>query len=323
MNARRPSYEGTRLAVIGASGFIGRWVARALRAKGADVHLLVRDRARTAEICAQYGIRGTAWEVDLLDTRRLTAIISELAPAITFNLAVYGARRDEGDDQLARRINVEVLGPLCEAIRQSGRSSWLGPRLVHCGSAAEYGVAAGVVSEDSGAAPDTIYGQTKLDGTTWLARHGATSGFRSVIARLFTVYGPGEAADRLLPSLRRAARAREPVALTDGRQRRDFTFVEDVADALLRLGLANPPPGAIVHVATGVLTSVRAFAGTAAEVLGMPAERLRFGAIPRHYEEMRPSAVSVARLRDLTAWLPTTTPAEGIRRTLTFDGEGR
>jgi hypothetical protein len=55
----------------------------------------------------------------------------------------------------------------------------------------------------------------------------------------------------------------------------------------------------------------------------MPADWLRYGAIPRHYEEMRLSAVSVDRLRDLTAWRPTTTPAEGIRRTLAFDGQGR
>ena len=137
-------------------------------------------------------------------------------------------------------------------------------------------------------------------------------------ARLFTVYGPGEPADRLLPSLCRALHTAQPVPLTDGRQQRDFTFVEDVADGLLRVGLRCPAPGAIVHVSTGVLTSVRTFAETAARILRVPVERLQFGAIPRHYEEMSPSGISVARLTSLLGWVPPTSVAEGIRRTLRF-----
>ena len=80
---------------------------------------------------------------------------------------------------------------------------------------------------------------------------------RAVTARLFTVYGPGEHCGRLLPSLIEAARAEKPLELTAGTQLRDLTYVEDVAEGLLRLGLAQAEPGSVVNLATGHLTMVR------------------------------------------------------------------
>jgi nucleoside-diphosphate-sugar epimerase len=123
----------------------------------------------------------------------------------------------------------------------------------------------------------------------------------------------------LLPSLAQAAESGLPVPLTAGMQRRDFTFVEDVADGLLRLGVAEVPPGAIVNLATGTLETVRRFIEIAAGVLPLAPEQLRFGAIPTREEEMEHAAVAVDRLRALTGWIPPTGIAEGVRRTWTFD----
>src|SRR5439155_25919027 len=112
------------------------------------------------------------------------------------------------------------------------------------------------------------------------------------------VYGPGEQADRLLPSLQRAAVASTRVSLTAGDQLRDFTYVEDVAEGLLRLAAAETrPQAAIVHLATGRLTSVRTFAETAAAVFGIDPLRLDFGAMPKRPDEIRYGPVDIARLR--------------------------
>jgi UDP-glucose 4-epimerase len=142
---------------------------------------------------------------------------------------------------------------------------------------------------------------------------------RGATARLFMVYGGGEHETRLFPSLLSAARSGESLSMTSGTQLLDFTYVEDVAEGLLRLGLSNAPTGHIVNLATGVLTSVRTFAETAARILDMPADRLRFGEEPHRPEELVHGTISIERLVRLTSWRPTTTIAEGIRATIHSD----
>jgi nucleoside-diphosphate-sugar epimerase len=141
---------------------------------------------------------------------------------------------------------------------------------------------------------------------------------KGLTARLFTVYGPGEHEGRLLPSLLETAKTGKPLRLTAGQQRRDFTYVEDAADGLLRLGLSASEPGEVVNLATGTLNSVRAFAGIAADELEIPPDKLQFGAIPVRGEEMKHSEVSVKRLLLLTSWIPPTTITQGIQKTVSF-----
>jgi nucleoside-diphosphate-sugar epimerase len=140
---------------------------------------------------------------------------------------------------------------------------------------------------------------------------------RGISARLFTVYGPGEHAGRLLPALLAARAASGPIELSAGLQRRDFTYVDDVAEGLLRLGLLPEPlaEGAL-NLATGRLASVRDFALAAAGVLGIDERRLQFGALPTRPEEMAHDPVSVRRLGDLVGWTPGTSIEEGVQRTV-------
>ena len=108
------------------------------------------------------------------------------------------------------------------------------------------------------------------------------------------------------------------LALTAGGQRRDFTYVEDVAAGLLRLGVSSAEPGEVVNLATGRLTTVREFSLTAAKVCRIPAERLEFGRLSTRPEEMEHTGVSLDRLKRLTDWAPATDPAQGIRKTAAF-----
>jgi UDP-glucose 4-epimerase len=304
------TYSGVRAVVLGASGFIGSWVARKLAEAGAETHLVVRD---SAGVAAAPG--GRVSEADLAQADALAGIFEEIRPAIVFNLAGYGVDPSERDTDLSERLNALLPQAICEAAARWKDCDWLGQHVIHVGSALEHGTASGDLREDGPAHPTTVYGQTKLQGTLHIAKCAKRLGLRAITARLFTVYGPGEHRGRLLPSLIESARAGKPLELTSGTQLRDFTYVEDVADGLLRLGLAQAKPGWIVNLATGRLTTVRSFAETAGRILGMPIEHLKFGAIPTRREEMRHHPVSVERLRRVTGTVPSTGIEEGIRRT--------
>ncbi len=310
--------------VLGAAGFIGRWVARSLCEQGAGLFLIVRDAERAEPIFTSYGIHGKIIEFDLNRLENLLDLVASLRPAITFNLAGYGVDPSERDEAAAYRINADLPRTLCEAIaechdRDWRDMDWMGQNLVHAGSALEYGEIGGDLAEDSQPAPATLYGKSKLAGAQAVARYCGEYGIRGVTARLFTVYGPGEHEGRLTPSLMDAARAGQAIRLTDGRQRRDFIYVADVAEGLLRLGLSSASPGEIVNLATGRLTAVRQFIEQAAGVLNIPDERLLFGALPTRPEEMRHSPVAINRLERLTGWTPPTSVLDGIRAAWAFE----
>jgi nucleoside-diphosphate-sugar epimerase len=313
------SYSGIRAAVLGAAGFIGRWVSRSLCGQGAQLYLVVRDRASAERIFSEYEVRGEIIELDLEQPEAVLKLFQQIKPSITFNMAGYGVDRSERDEETAYRINAGLVEILCEALAEARDPEWAGQDVIHAGSALEYGEISGDLDEDSLPQPTTLYGKTKLAGTQALTRYCHTCKIKGVTARLFTVYGPGEHAGRLLPSLLDAASDRQPLQLTDGLQRRDFTYVADVAEGLLRLGLSQPAPGEIVNLATGRLTTVRQFVEFAANILNIPEEKLLFGALPTRREEMNHAPVTLNRLRRLTSWAPPTSIPDGICGTFEFE----
>lgn len=309
------SYRGSRALVLGASGFVGRWVARALGERGAHTVAAVRDGDRAASHAAL----GGSVELLEIDLRRLDEIprfLERVRPAIVFNLAGYGIDPSEREEKLAYLINAEMVSALSESMARVQSEEWAGQALVHVGSAAEYGAIEGNLAEESRCRPLGLYGASKLAGTRQLKERAAKSGLKALTARLFTLYGFGEHPKRLLPSLIEASRKGKPLDLTAGRQNRDFTYVKDVAEGLLRLGLSEAKRGEVVNLATGRLTSVRRFTETAASLLGIPESHLRFGTLPTRPDEMQHDPVTVERLRELISWTPPTTVEEGIRRTI-------
>ncbi len=302
--------------VLGASGFIGRWVARALSAQKANLHLIVRNKAVAQRVFSEYDICGDIFELDLRTREAVEKLFLRIRPSITFNLAGYGVDREERDDVIAYQLNAHLVETICDVVAETRDSRWAGQDIIHVGSALEYGTIGGNLQEYETPRPTTSYGKSKLAGSSVLAQCCKDCGMKGLTARLFTVYGPGEHEGRLLPSLMSAARTGRSLPLTAGEQRRDFTYVEDVAEGLLRLGLSTAGPGEIVNLATGSLTSVRAFAESAAGVLQIPLDRLQFGAIPVRAGEMSHSEVSVKRLRLLTSWVPPTQIEQGIQKTL-------
>lgn len=284
--------------VVGAGGFIGRWVTRELCRRGWAVQAVVRDALTARAILERWGAGAAQLhEIDLCEPGSAAGLVDRLRPSVIFNLAGYGIDRGERDAGIAERMNhhlvVELAG--ASAVRDAH-----GTVLVHTGSALEYGAAEGVLSESTEASPTTLYGETKLRGTLALQHAAASHGVRAVTARLFTVFGLGEHEGRLFPSLLSAARSGEHLRLTDGLQRRDFAYVSDVAALLVDLAFAPFVPGEAVNLASGVMHRVRDFVGEAARQLGIPDAQLEFGALPTRPEEMVHDGVSVARVRSLT-----------------------
>ncbi len=307
-------YNKTRVLVLGAGGFIGGWTARALHRAGAELCLAVRDVTASSSVLSFHGVRGSVVELDITDFSATRSLLADFRPDITFNLTGYGVDPAERDAPTAYRVNAEAVRRLCQCLMEIQSDRWAGATLVHAGTAAEYGDTGGDLSEDLVPKPSTLYGKSKLLASDCICELAGRK-FRGLSARLFTVYGAWEHRNRLLPVLLNASRTGQTVDLTDANQTRDFTYVEDVADGLLRLGLSGAKPAQVVNLATGRLLSVRAFVETAADILNLQPMQLNFGALPPRGDEMAHEPVNISRLRSLTGWAPVVNIHSGIRRT--------
>jgi nucleoside-diphosphate-sugar epimerase len=240
-----------RILVLGVGGFLGAHTAAYLRTLP-GVRVLGGSRAPSAELPADLGTVAVG---------ELTAAIARLQVAAVVNCA--GATTG-GALRLAE-VNARGPAALCEALREAAPTA----RLVHIGSAAEYGAAphGTALTETSPTCPLGAYGVSKLAGT--LAVAGAP--LDAVVLRVFNPIGPGTPATalpgRLAAQLRHDGRD-SVVRVGDLSAYRDYVDVRDVARAAALAATVRGPLPRVVNIAAGQAVRVREVAWGLARAAG-------------------------------------------------------
>jgi UDP-glucose 4-epimerase len=292
--------------VTGASGFVGAVVARAMLARGREVHCAVRDPGawRLRELGG-----AELHRCDLLDAGATEALVRALRPDAVLHLAAYGAYETQTDPARIVRTNLEATATLVDACARAGVA-----RFVHTGSSSEYGYQDHAPDEDEPLAPNSLYAVTKAAATAY-ARHAGRSGaLHTVTLRLYSVYGPYEEPSRLIPAaiVRGLAGAYPPLA--DPEIARDFVYADDAASAYEAALTAGVPAGAVYNVGTGAQTSLREVAATSRRRFGI-AEEPRWGTMAPRRWDTTTWVANVARAEAELGWRASTPFAEGFART--------
>jgi nucleoside-diphosphate-sugar epimerase len=295
----------TRVLVTGAGGFVGLPLLGRLEGDGRELHALY---IRAPLALAPAGVR---WHpLDLFDARALDALMDELAPDQLVHLAWC---TEHGRFWNARE-NVEWVQHSLQLVRAFVRCG--GRRLVLLGTCAEYdwsAVRGALVEGVSPLAPATLYAVTKDALRRVASAYAREEQVELAWARLFSPYGPREAAGRLVPSLIRSLLAQRQVATGAGERVRDFMYVEDVAGALAAL-LDSSVTGP-VNIASGVGVTVGELAAEIGRLTGR-ADLLRVGALRDRQSEPAVLLADVTRLREEVGYRPQWTLAEGLAATV-------
>jgi NDP-hexose 4-ketoreductase len=247
-----------RLLILGASGFLGGHVWR--RATLAGVDVVTAGRAALPESPAHHRLDLAAG-----DPEPVAEIIASVAPDAVANCA--GATSGPPDALAA--ANITGPATLVRAMQLAGTRA----RLVHLGSAAEYGGAEppDPLGESAPPRPGAMYGVTKLAGTR-LVELGRAAGLDAVALRVFNPVGAG-APDGSLPGrvaaqLRRALASGDDVRLGPLDAVRDFVDARDVAAAVLAAAAAAALPHAVINVGSGTGVPARALVKELVAVAG-------------------------------------------------------
>ncbi|GAA0664050.1 NAD-dependent epimerase/dehydratase family protein [Streptomyces thermocarboxydovorans] len=322
-----------RVLVTGGAGVIGSHVVEALRAHGheATVSDIRSDPAHDVRgpdavrralsgvdaVChqaAKVGL-GTGFgdapdyvSHNDLGTAVLLAAMAEAGVrrlVLAGSMVVYGEGRYD-----CPRHGVVRPGPRSVADLDAGRFE---PRCPHCGT----GLEPGLTAEDAPLDPRNVYATTKLAQEHLAAAWARSTGATAVSLRYHNVYGPRMPRDTPyagVASLFRSALARgeAPRVFEDGRQRRDFVHVRDVARANVAALEAEPPRGALTAYNTGSGTprTVAEMARALAAACGGPEPvvtgEYRLG-------DVRHITADSSRLRTELGWKPEVEFEEGMR----------
>lgn len=236
-----------RIMVIGARGFLGAHVRSQAQVAGAEV-----VTAGRSALPGSPGHRRLDLAAD--DPAQIAEVLAQVAPDAVVNCA--GATAGDTDTLVTENLTGTYMLVKAMLIAK-------GPgRLVHLGSAAEYGMAEpGIpVTEHARPRPATLYGATKLAGTR-LVELAVAAGLDAVVLRVFNPVGPGAPASglpgRLAAELRQALSHGTEVRLSSLDAVRDFVDARDVADAVIAAAAARALPHQLLNIGSGRGVPVR------------------------------------------------------------------
>jgi nucleoside-diphosphate-sugar epimerase len=260
--------------VTGATGFIGRrLVQRLLATRGADaIVCLVKPPATPLEAGALDSYRASG--IHLIEGNLTHQPVSAVPPPTVDVVFHLGANIDTDASEADLVVNHSGTRNLLDWLAPVAR----GARIVYASSVAVHDRDAsptGPIDENSPLVPRTLYGKTKLQGETILRERSAVDGYTWTIARLPTVYGPGQKAGGLFDTMIELASAGALLGRIDWPGRTSIIYVDDVADVMIDLAGRPDAAGEIVCLASDESHTVGEIARIVGRVVGRPVRPLR------------------------------------------------
>lgn len=300
-----------KVLVTGGAGFIGSHVVDRLLQEGHEVVVvdnLVTGKRKNVPKAVQF------YKLDI-ENPKLERVFRNERPAVVFHLAAQmNVRRSVEDPMFDAQVN--VLGTL-NVLEQASKH---GARKVIFSSSggAIYG------EQQTFPAPETHvtqplspYGISKLCGEHYLSYYNRLSGLQVVSLRYANVYGPrqdpeGEAGVVAI-FIQKMLHREQAVVNGNGRQTRDFVFVEDVVEA--NLMVMGPEVEGIYNVGTGVETSINDLFRIVVDLTKMEFKEVHG---PAKKGEQARSVIDATKLRHQLGWEPKVDLREGLRRTVEY-----
>ena len=164
--------------------------------------------------------------------------------------------------------------------------------------------------------PTTVYGMSKYIGELYTKQYNDLFGLPTIIVRPFNTYGPrshfndvyGEVIPRFVI---RALNGKQPLIFGSGRQTRDFTYVTDTIDGILKAAQSDKLLGQAINIAYGQEISILEIAETICKEIGLPFKPITKPARPN---DVLKHFADIQKARKILFYEPKVTIAEGLKK---------
>jgi UDP-glucose 4-epimerase len=303
-----------KVLVTGGAGFIGSHVVDRLVEEGHQV--VVVDNLSSGKK-KNVNRAANLYKLDIQSSRVERVFRNERPNVVMHFAAQINARRSVEDPIADAQINIlGTVNVLQQAVRHGARKV-----IFSSSGGAIYGEQAVYPAPESHATnPVSPYGISKLCGEHYLTYFQRTSGIQVVSLRYANVYGPrqdpeGEAGV-ISMFLQKMLNHEQPIINGNGRQTRDFVFVDDVVEA--NLAAMGQDSHGIYNVGTGIETSINELFRMLAGLTGVSCKEVHGPA--KQGEQMR-SVIDPTRIRQDLGWDSKVELPEGLKKTVAYHQE--
>jgi len=293
-----------RALVTGGAGFIGGHLVERLVKQDWDVIVFDSFERASLETLKTLPSEAGLRRIDIRDLKSMKRYVDDVD--VIFHLA---ALTDVVESEVKKDEywNVNVMGT--ENVLKIAKD--VSAKLVFTSSAAVYGELSDVAREDLKPNPISFYGATKLEGEKLCMRYHEEYGTDIVVLRLFNVFGERARGGVVKIFLERAREGKPLIIYGDGEAVRDFIYVGDVVDALIKAASSEKASGRILNIGSGKPTKVRELAEVVAKETGVKIiyESERRG-------EIKFSLADISLAKKLLNWSPKIYLIDWIRSSL-------
>ncbi len=302
--------KGKTIFVTGGAGFIGSHFVESL-AKENSVTVFdnftssVVTTAELKTMGVKHIIRG-----DIRDAKKISASMKNID--VVFHFAVACIRLSLSDERYVHDVNATgTLGALLAAKKAGVK------RFIYISSSEVYGSAQdGKMSESHPIVPTTVYGASKYVGELYTKHFHDKQGLPTIIIRPFNTYGPrshfdgvyGEVIPRFVI---RALNRKQPLIFGNGNQTRDFTYVTDTVDGVIKAAGCDTLLGDTINIAYGKEMPVATLARIICATVDIPFKPVMMPPRPNDVER---HAANIEKAKKILSYNPMVNASEGLNR---------
>jgi nucleoside-diphosphate-sugar epimerase len=304
----------SKFLVTGGAGFIGSHLVERLVGDGHDV--VVLDDFSTGRMDNIAAFEGRQLRVVEGDVRKPKDVEKAMAGAqfVLHEAALPSVGRSVEDPIASNAVNVDGTLNVLMAARALKVK-----RVVYASSSAAYGDTP-TLPKVEGMAPQPMspYAASKLAGEHYARVFHMNYGLETVCLRYFNVFGPRQDPESdyaaVVPKfVTMMLDRKKPFVYGDGKQTRDFTYVENVVEANLAACTAGKAPGEVLNIACGDRVTISGLANMIGEAVGWTCEpKLK----PARSGDVRHSLADITRAQDVLGYRVRVSLAEGLERTV-------
>ncbi len=297
------AWQGQPILVTGGTGFVGKHVVALGLRHQLDLHV---PTSRNLPVPG-----AKTYAVDLSNKAQVNDLIARVQPRAILHLAAAGGTY--GTATLEHMLRVNVLG--LHYLLDAATALPTAPVVVITGTCIEYAAQNRPLTEADPILPTSPYAVSKVAAFPIAQHYAHDLPIRWL--RIFNAYGADEPYPRLAPYIVQHALRGETIELTAGEQIRDYTHVDDVAEAIWRTAALTHSAGGVqvINIGSGQPLPLRVFVETLLDVLhdhGIHAP-VQFGAKPYRPDEPMFYAADISRMTALLNWTPTISLEMGLR----------
>ncbi|WP_422358878.1 NAD-dependent epimerase/dehydratase family protein [Reichenbachiella sp.] len=306
------AFKKKNVLITGISGFIGSSIAKRLLDHGVQVSGTIRassqlDKLKEVENEIDFHV------LDLENEKEVENLFQKVAPDYIIHAAQPSAYDLDRSSALQHQLNTtsKIAINLLESVRKHSPK-----RMVHCCGSAIYGRKnTSPFSENQELKADSARGLVKLQERNLMRYYAHKYDVPVTLARIFRAYGPWDSHKKLIIKSIKAIKNDASIPLSSAPFMRDFIFIDDLVEGIMRMCLSDLPNGTELNLGSGHQYSAKEIVEEIEKLMGKKMNTSE-ASFPANFLDKLAYQADLNHIAKVLNWKPRTSVTDGLRKTI-------